>query len=209
MAESGFTGISFPFRIGVKGGVVMSTTSVSDVQHIIEAMTQILGTRPMERCMEYHFKSDLDSDIFEPNDASCRTLIAYQAEEALKELEDRINALISSTIGESALPAFIEYTDKPLKGTLAVFKARNREEAIEKYSTYFDSQYGRNREFTAAIDEIYEIYKTGEDVYLECYCGVGDGIKKNCHGEVIVEKLQKRLLREKIKEYKNKKNEMG
>lgn len=96
------------------------------------------------------------------------------------------------------------YTDKPLKGTLAVFKARNREEAIEKYSTYFDSQYGRNREFTAAIDEIYEIYKTGEDVYLECYCH-----PLRCHGDVIVEKLQKRLLREKIKEYKNKKNEMG
>ena len=96
------------------------------------------------------------------------------------------------------------YTDKPLKGTLAVFKARNRDEAIEKYSTYFDSQYGRNREFTAAIDEIYEIYKTGEDVYLECYCH-----PLRCHGDVIVEKLQKRLLREKIKEYKNKKNEMG
>lgn len=96
------------------------------------------------------------------------------------------------------------YTDKPLKGTLAVFKARNREEAIEKYSTYFDSQYGRNREFTAAIDEIYEIYKSGEDVYLECYC-----FPLKCHGDVIVEKLQKRLLREKIKEYKNKKNEMG
>lgn len=96
------------------------------------------------------------------------------------------------------------YTDKPLKGTLAVFKARNREEAIEKYSTYFDSQYGRNREFTAAIDEIYEIYKSGEDVYLECYCH-----PLRCHGDVIVEKLQKRLLREKIREYKNKKNEMG
>ena len=90
MAEKGFTGISFPFRIGVKGGVVTSTTSVMDVQHIIEAMKQILLTRPMERCMEYHFKSDIDYDIFEPNDASCRTLIAYQVEEALRELEDRI-----------------------------------------------------------------------------------------------------------------------
>ena len=90
MAERGFTGISFPFRIGVKGGVVTSTTSVTDVQHIIEAMEQILMTRPMERCMEYHFKSDIDNDIFEPNDASSRTLIAYQVEEALRELEDRI-----------------------------------------------------------------------------------------------------------------------
>lgn len=90
MAETGFTGISFPFRIGVKGGVVTSTTSVTDVQHIIEAVKQILMTRPMERCMEHHFKSNIDSDIFEPNDASCRTLIAYQVKEALRELEDRI-----------------------------------------------------------------------------------------------------------------------
>lgn len=90
MAESGFTGISFPFRIGVKGGVATSTTSITDVQHILEAVEQILRTRPNERCMEYHFKSDIDYDIFEPNDASCRTIIAYQVEEALRELEDRI-----------------------------------------------------------------------------------------------------------------------
>lgn len=99
------------------------------------------------------------------------------------------------------------YTDKPLNGTLAVFKARNKEEAIEKYSSYFDAQYGRNKEFTAVIDEIYDKYINGETVYLECYCGAGDGIKKNCHGEVIAEKLQKRLLREKIKEAKEKRND--
>ena len=98
------------------------------------------------------------------------------------------------------------YTDKPLKNTLAVFKAKDREEAIMKYDTYFDTQYGRNRDFTMAIDEIYEKYRNGEDVYLECYCGVGDGIKKKCHGEVIAEKLQKRLLKEKIKEAKERKN---
>ena len=88
--ERGFKGISFPFRIGVKGGVVTSTTSVNDVQHIIEAMEQIVLTRPLERCMEYHFKSDIDYDIFEPNDPSTRTLISYQIKEALRELEDRV-----------------------------------------------------------------------------------------------------------------------
>ena len=93
------------------------------------------------------------------------------------------------------------YTDKPLKGTLAVFKAKNREEAIEKYDTYFDTQYGRNREFTAVIDEIYEKYKNGETVYLECYCH-----PLPCHGDVIVKKLQQRLLKEKIKEAKENKN---
>lgn len=93
------------------------------------------------------------------------------------------------------------YTDKPLKSTLAVFKAKNREEAIEKYDTYFDTQYGRNREFTAIIDEIYEKYKNGETVYLECYCH-----PLPCHGDVIVKKLQRRLLKEKIKEANLKKN---
>ena len=96
------------------------------------------------------------------------------------------------------------YTDKQVSKTLAVYQVRNREEAIERYSSYFDMQYGRNKDFTKLIDEIYEIYKTGEDVYLECYCH-----PLRCHGDVIVEKLQKRLLREKIKECKNKKNEMG
>lgn len=111
MSEKGFMGISFPFRIGVKGGVVTSSTSVSNAQHIIEAMKQILGTRPMERCMEYHFKSDVDSDIFEPNDASCRTLIAYQVEEALRELEDRIEVKSVDVVSKgSTINAVINFT---------------------------------------------------------------------------------------------------
>ena len=111
MPERGFTGISFPFRIGVKGGVVTSTTSVNDVQHIEEAMTQILCTRPMERCMEYHFKSELDTDIFEPNDSSLRTLIAYQVKEALMELEDRISVdSVDVTSKGSSVYAVINYT---------------------------------------------------------------------------------------------------
>ena len=32
-------------------------------------------------------------------------------------MENQINTLISSTIGNSALPAYIEYTDKELKRT--------------------------------------------------------------------------------------------
>ena len=111
MAERGFTGISFPFRIGVKGGVVTSTTSVMDVQHIVEAMTQILCTRPMERCMEYHFKSEIDSSVFEPNDISIKTLLAYQVKEALTELEDRITVdSVDVTSEGSSVIAVITYT---------------------------------------------------------------------------------------------------
>lgn len=89
----GFKGLSFPFRVSGTGGVEMSTTSVSDISHITEAIEQILLTRPRERKMEYHFKSDLDTLIFEPNDESLKSLMVYHVEEALKELEDRIDVL--------------------------------------------------------------------------------------------------------------------
>lgn len=111
MSQRGFTGISFPFRIGVKGGVVTSTTNIREVPHIIEAMTQILRTRPMERCMEYHFKSEIDSSLFEPNDDSVKTLIVYQIKEALRELEDRISVdSIDITSEGSSVIAEIKFT---------------------------------------------------------------------------------------------------
>lgn len=88
--QGGFYGISFPFRISPTGGIAMSTTDISDVPHIVEAVEQILLTKPWERCMEYHFKSDLDLDIFEPNDVSSHKLVEHQIRNALSALEDRI-----------------------------------------------------------------------------------------------------------------------
>ncbi len=96
------------------------------------------------------------------------------------------------------------YTDKPIGRTMALYHVRTREEAIQRYSSYFDTMYNGNPEFKAIIDEIYEKYKSGEDVYLECYCK-----PLPCHGDIIAEKLKRRLLKEKIKEVKRKKNEMG
>ena len=95
------------------------------------------------------------------------------------------------------------YTHLPVKDTKAMFQCKTREEAIEKYDKYFDIMYGNNIEFTKIIDEMYEKYKNGEDIYLECYCGKGENGEKKCHGEVIAEKLQKRLIKEKYKTYKN------
>lgn len=108
--KQGFTGISFPFRVGVKGGVVMSTTNEREVPHIIEAMKQILLTRPKERCMEYHFKSDVDTCIFEPSDQSTYTLLEYQIKEALRDLEDRVEVSSVSVFSkDSALYATIKF----------------------------------------------------------------------------------------------------
>ena len=86
------------------------------------------------------------------------------------------------------------YTHIKDKKTKAMFIVSSKEEAIKKYSHYFDLMYGRNIEFTKLIDEIYQKYCNGEEIYLGCYCH-----PQPCHGEVIINKLQKKYIKEKIK----------
>lgn len=109
--DTGYTGISFPFRLNNKGGVLLSSTDKNSVPHIIESMKQILGTKKFERPMEYHIYSDVDSSVFEPNDISSQTLIAYQIAEALK-LDSRIEVLsenITITTKDSEIYAEINF----------------------------------------------------------------------------------------------------
>lgn len=94
------------------------------------------------------------------------------------------------------------YTHLPLRGTKAIYHVRTRDEAIERYSGYFDLEYAHNQSFKEQIDEIYEKYKNGEDIYLECYCH-----PLACHGDTIKEKLERRLLKEKVSEIRRKKRE--
>ena len=89
------------------------------------------------------------------------------------------------------------YTHLPKETTIALYQCNSREEAISKYADYFDTMYGHNIEFTKAIDEIYEKYKNGEEVFLGCWCK-----PKLCHGDIIAKKLQERLIKERIKEHK-------
>lgn len=104
------------------------------------------------------------------------------------------------------------YSHLPEDKCQALYKCRTREESLEKYDSYFDLLYGHNREFTQVIDEMYEKYKRGEDLYLECYCkkhpcrdteSHDDEIA--CHGDIIARKLQQRLIKEKISDFQKKK----
>ena len=88
------------------------------------------------------------------------------------------------------------------KKTLAMFVVKTRDEAIDRYEGYFDRMYKGNAPFKFIIDEIYEKYKNGEDIYLECYCK-----PERCHCDIIKEKLEKRLMKERIKEAKERRNE--
>ena len=90
------------------------------------------------------------------------------------------------------------FTHNGVKTNLAKLAFKTREEAIEAYEKYFDTMYGKDDEFTKAFDEIYEHYKNGEDIYLQCFCK-----PLACHGDIIANKLQKKLIQEKLKERKN------
>ena len=91
MPQSGFTGISYPFRITSRGGVAMSTTSATDPTHIKESIEQIFKTGPLERPME---GDDIYSSIypllFEPNDTVLQNVLRAQMVEDLQRLEPRI-----------------------------------------------------------------------------------------------------------------------
>lgn len=80
----------------------MSSTDNIDIPHIVEAMEQILLTRPRERKMEYHFQSDLDTILFDPNDISARNLIAHRVNSALSRLEDRIEVVSIDVVSEDS-----------------------------------------------------------------------------------------------------------
>lgn len=90
-STSGYTGISFPFRMSIRGGVTLSTTNENDMTHIKESIRQILMTSIGERIMRPNFGSELNTVVFEPQDLSCKSLMAFLAKEALTRHEPRIS----------------------------------------------------------------------------------------------------------------------
>ena len=90
------------------------------------------------------------------------------------------------------------FTHNGVRTSLATLSFKTRDEAIEAYKKYFDKMYGSDEEFTKAFDEIYEHYKNGEDIYLQCFCK-----PLACHGDYIAEQLQRKLVKEKLEERKN------
>lgn len=89
--NNAFTGISFPFRIGVKGGVVMSSADDKKADHITESLTQLLGTAPKERTMEYSVYCDIPSHLFSLNDIALEKFLESRVREAVNRCESRVD----------------------------------------------------------------------------------------------------------------------
>ena len=83
------------------------------------------------------------------------------------------------------------FTHNGKRSSIAKLSFKTREEAIEAYKLYFRRMYGTDEEITAAFDEIYEKYKSGEDVYLQCFCH-----PLPCHGDFLKEELERKLVKE-------------
>lgn len=90
MPRSGYTGISYPFRISNRGGVVMSTTSKHDPTHIAESIQQIFNTNFLERPMEAKVYTTVTSLLFEPNNIALQQVLKARIVNDLERLEKRV-----------------------------------------------------------------------------------------------------------------------
>ena len=117
--------------------------------------------------------------------------------------EDFSNEDYNFYIGRSRTmksPLANPFTHNGKKSSLAKLSFETREQAIKAYELYFDKMYGVDPDITAEFDRIYEAYRNGNDIYLQCFCK-----PKACHGDFIAKRLQERLIKEKMEEMKNKK----
>ena len=83
-------GISFPFRVSVRGGATMSVANTNSVDKIVESMQQIVLTREGERCMEYDVYSQIDKLVFNIEDDTLRQVCEYMLKDAINRLETRV-----------------------------------------------------------------------------------------------------------------------
>lgn len=128
MSQSGFTGISYPFRVNNRGGVSMSTTSATDPTHIAESIRQIFNTSFLERPMESDIYTTVTSLLFEPNDEALQAVLKSRMVDDLERLEERV------TCSEDDIEFTIEIEDD------VEFLYANLTYTIIKYNTSYTSK---------------------------------------------------------------------
>lgn len=128
MPRSGYTGISYPFRISNRGGVVMSTTSKTDPTHIAESIQQIFNTDFLERPMEAEVYTTVTSLLFEPNDETLQQVLKSRIVDDLTRLEERIECDEDGVEFEVKVENDVEYL------------YANITYKIIKYDTYYTSK---------------------------------------------------------------------
>lgn len=70
------------------------------------------------------------------------------------------------------------------RNTLAKYIVKNRKEALEKYKDYIENGEGRY-----LLDDLHEL----KDKVLACWCKDESGGGKSCHGDILIELMEKYL----------------
>jgi len=93
--EIGFTGISFPFRLTPSGMVATSTVSLDndDMQHISEAIVQVVRTIRGERVMRRGWGAALINAVFRANTETEMLWMASEIQDLLNEYEPRVSLI--------------------------------------------------------------------------------------------------------------------
>lgn len=89
-------GMKFPHQVlSTSGGVQLSggVSQTEGVQHVVEGLHQLLGTRIGERVIRRDFGSRLMELVFEPNDETLDAMIVQYVIDAIRRWEKRIEIL--------------------------------------------------------------------------------------------------------------------
>lgn len=108
------TGIAFPLRVDVGGGLAL----VSDDREIVEAIRLIIGTAYGERPMRPEFGCGIHRFVFDPPDSTTAGRIAFDVETALRRWEPRIEvAEVRVTVDPDEQHTFYIEVDYAIRGT--------------------------------------------------------------------------------------------
>lgn len=128
MPQSGFTGISYPFRISNRGGVVMTTTGQNDPSHIAESIQQIFNTNFLERPMEADVYTTATALLFEPNDITLQQVLRSRIVDDITRLENRVECAESD----------ISFEVEEENGSMYLYVVISYK--IIKFNTYYTSR---------------------------------------------------------------------
>jgi len=120
----GYKGVSFPFRLNSKGGVLLSGTTIESPTHLAQAIEQLLATRKYERVMEVTHCCPLELSVFEV-DRSAMTMIKSLIISTIDKLEPRVEVSeedIDIEVNDNQVTAIVTFVsvDLGIKDTIPI-----------------------------------------------------------------------------------------
>lgn len=86
------------------------------------------------------------------------------------------------------------YTHIKNKETLALYKVKTRDIAIDLYDKWFDEMVKCDEDFRQQWDALYKAYTSYDEIFLGCFCALNE----RCHADIIAKKLKKRAVMEMV-----------